>query len=673
MVLQSIRDKLTGIIAIFIFAILIIPFAFVGVSSYFTSDAVNAIAVVNDQEITISQFNSGFQNYRRRMQAQLGANFDPEAFDQAVVRRQFLDRMIDEELLAQVSVDAGLAVDNQRLADSIRNNEAFHVDGEFNVDVYQARLAAQGITPKQFEADMRDSMVMNQLPASIANSAITTNWELNDYARLSDEQRAFRAVIVPAFPEVPEDEAEAAAEEETDAEVEAEAADPEAGEVIADAMAEEDLIEEEAILAWYQAHQGDYMSREMVSIEYLELDAATLGGSVEPEEDVLIARFEEQKSRFVTPESRLASHILIEVDSAAPDVDIETARQQAEELSGRVRAGEDFAGLASEHSQDVGSASDGGDLGWVEPGFMVQAFEDGLYELSLENPVSDPVQTGFGWHVIYLREIRPAEGMTFTEARDILLAEYTTETDERRYLEQADRMVDIIYEDPTTLDAAAEELNLDVLEAGPFGRQGGDLGVSANMNVVDAAFSDLVLAQGVISDPVDLGVNHIALIRLKEHLPEAQLPLEEVRDQVVESVRRERAMEAASAAADELLASLTAGADIADLAESSGLELVEADVALRTSSELDARLREQVFLLQSPGDDGPARAVVELGDSYAVIQLDSVTQGELSEEDALRKQAYQRRISNSSASTETLGFVRMLREQSTIEVYEDRL
>jgi peptidyl-prolyl cis-trans isomerase D len=283
------------------------------------------------------------------------------------------------------------------------------------------------------------------------------------------------------------------------------------------------------------------------------------------------------------------------------------------------------------------------------------------------------VQTGFGWHVINLREIRAVEGMTFTEARDILLTEYKTETDERRFLEQADRLVDIIYEDPTTLDAAAEELNLEVLEAGPFGRQGGDLGVSANMNVVNAAFSDLVLAQGVISDPVDLGVNHIALIRLREHLPEAQLPLEDVRDQVVASVRRERAMEAAAASADELLASLAAGNEIAALAESSGLELVEAEAALRTSPEINAQLREQVFLLQGPGDDGPARAVVELAESYAVVQLDSVTRGELSEEDALRKQDYQRRIANASASTETLGFVRMLRDQSTIVVFEERL
>ena len=662
MVLQSIRDRLTGIIAIFIFAILIIPFAFVGVSSYFTSDAVNAVAVVNDQEITINQFNSGFQNYRRRMQAQLGSAFDPELFDQAIVRRQFLDQMINEELLVQVSAEAGLAVDDQRLALAIRDIEAFNVDGEFNTDVYQARLAAQGITPAQFEIDMRASMVSNQFPASISTSAITTNWEVNDYVRLMDQTRAFKAVVVPAFPQEPEEESEVL--------------DPETGEAVAEEIAEEiteeEPLDEAAILAWYEVHQGEYMSREMVIIEYLELDAATMGGELDVEEDALLARFEEQESRFITPESRLASHILIEVDSAAPEVDIETARELAGELSGRAHAGEDFAALASEYSQDIGSASEGGDLGWVEPGIMVQAFEDGLYELSIENPVSEPVQTGFGWHVIYLREIRPAEGMTFTEARDILLEEYKTEADERRFLEQADRMVDIIYEDPTTLDAAAEELGLDVLEAGPFGREGGELGVSANMNVVTASFSDLVLAQAVISDPVDLGLNHIVLIRLKEHLPEAQLPLEEVRDQVAESVRRERAMEAASLAADELLASLVAGADIVALAEESGLELVEAEAATRTAPEINAQLRDQVFLMHGPGEDGPARAVVELADGFAVIQLDSIVPGELAEEDALRKQAYNRRIANASASTETLGFMEMLRKQSTIQIYEDR-
>ena len=227
---------------------------------------------------------------------------------------------------------------------------------------------------------------------------------------------------------------------------------------------------------------------------------------------------------------------------------MDTARQVAEDLARRARDGEDFAELARENSQDIGSAAEGGDLGWIEPGYMVQAFEDAAYELTLEHPISEPVQTGFGWHVIELRDIRPAEGMSFTEARDILVNEYRAEADERRFLEQADRMVDIIYEDPTTLSAAAEELGLEVMEAGPFGRLGGE-GIAANPEVVSAAFSDLVLAQGSVSDPIDLGENHMVMIRLKEHLPEALMPLEEVRDRVVASVRRQQALDAASATA----------------------------------------------------------------------------------------------------------------------------
>jgi peptidyl-prolyl cis-trans isomerase D len=354
-------------------------------------------------------------------------------------------------------------------------------------------------------------------------------------------------------------------------------------------------------------------------------------------------------------------------------VDVESARQQAEDLAERARAGEDFAALAAEFSQDIGSAEGGGDLGWVEPGFMVQAFENGLYELNLENPVSDPVQTGFGWHVILLRDIRPAEGMSFTEARDILVEEITAEADERRFLEQADRLVDIIYEDPTTLDAAANELGLEVKVAGPFGRRGGDSGFAANMAVVNAAFSDLVLTQGVVSDPVALGENHIALIRLQEHLPEAQLPLADVREQVVEGVRKQRAMEAAAATAEELLANLAGGTTIEELALSSGLELVEAEAATRNDPAIEAELRANIFRMQAPGDSGPATAVLEMASGYAVVQLDSVKQGELSEEDAPRKAAYQRRIANASANTEILGFVKMLRAQSEIQVFEDRL
>ena len=677
MVLQSIRDRLHGIIAVFIFGILIIPFVFVGVNSYFTSDAVNSVAVVNEQQISVSDFNQSFQNYRRRMQSLMGTNFDAEQFDQAIIRRQHLDTMIDQELLAQVSVEAGLSVDSGRLAGAIREVAGFQVDGEFNVDVYQSRLASQGLTAQQFENNMRSQMIMGQLPTAISSSAISTGWELNDYVRMQEQKRAFKAILVPAQTSDPVGGEETA---ETDdvlvdsgaEQVEPDVANPAPEDTLAEAVIEESVIEEEAVVAWYESHPDDFRSVERVVIQYLELDAATMGGEITPNEEALLAEFEAQEARFITPEAREASHILIEIDSQAPEAELETARQQAEDLANRAIAGEDFAALAVEFSQDAGSAPQGGDLGWVEPGFMVQAFEDGLYELTLENPVSQPVQSGFGWHVIYLREIRPAEGMTFAEARPVLLAEYQEEEDERRFIEQADRLVDIIYEDPTTLEAAADELDLVVNEAGPFSRAGGE-GIAANSEAVKASFSDLVLLQGAVSDPVDVGENHLVMILLKEHLPEAVMALDEVRDQVVQSVRQQRAMEAAEARAEEFLALAVAGTDLSVIAADNGLEVLEAEAIMRDDAETRADLRKELFQMDVPGEGGPLTEILELSDGYAVVTLQSVSDGELLEEDVLKTQSFNRRLANSTASSETFGFLRMLRSQSEITIFEDRL
>jgi peptidyl-prolyl cis-trans isomerase D len=665
MVLQTIREKLTGILAGVFFAVLIIPFAFVGVNSYFTSDAVNSVAVVNEQEITINDFNQSFQNYRRRMQSIMGANFDAEQFDQAIVRREHLETMIDQELLAQLSMEAGLSVANDRLAMAIREIPGFQVDGVFNADVYQSRLSAQGRTPKQFENDMRAQIIMGQFPSSIATSAISTSWELDGYVSLQEQKRAFQAILVPAQP----DESEGMDSETGDPEVvdSTEEANIEAAETSV-----EEVIEEEAILAWYESHTDDYRSEERIIIEYLELDAATLGGDVAPDEGQLMALFEEQESRFISPETRLASHILIEVDSQAPELDVESARQEAEDLTVRARDGEDFITLARENSQDAGSAPDGGDLGWVEPGFMVKAFEDALYELTLEKPISEPVQTGFGWHIIYLRDVRPAEGMTFAEARPTILEEYQADKDERRFLEQADRLVDIIYEDPTTLDAAAVELGLEINQAGPFGRAGGD-GIAANSEVVKSSFSDLVMLQGVVSDPVDLAENHLVMILMKEHLPEALLPLEEVRGLVVQSVLGQRAMDAAQARANEILAQVNSGADLSVLGTENELELLADEAATRNSPAVRSDLLQDLFLMNAPGEDGPVNEVLKLSDGYAVVQLQSVTDGVLSEEDALKSQSYNRRISNATGSNEAYSFMRMLRSQSEVTVFEDRL
>jgi len=637
MVLQSIRERLTGVLAFTILGILVVPFALVGVNSYFTSSGENIVARVNDTEITTNDFNQSFSNYRRRMQSIMGAAYDPVQYDQLVVRRQHLDSLIDQELITQAAQSMGLDVDDATLAEEIRQIPAFQVDGQFNADVYQSRLLSQGMTPKQFQSEMRSQFVISELPRSIAEGSIATSVEIRDLVGLLDQTRSFDVVLVPA--------------------VELEPAP---------------VFDETEILAWYDSHTGDYQTEEQVIIEYIELDAATLPAGLPPDEDVLREQFEAQKARFISPEQREVSHILIEVPADASEAEVETARQKAEDLSKRARDGEDFATLAKEYSQDQGSAAAGGDLGWVESGVMVQAFENAMYELSPETPISDPVRTGFGWHVIQLRDIREATGMSYEEARPTLLKEYEDENAARAFLEQADRLVDLIYEDPTTLESAALVMGLPVNTVGPFSRSGGE-GVAASSEVVEAAFSDLVLLQGSVSDPINLDENHLVMIKLKEHLPVTVKPLDTVRDEIIATLTDNLANDNANIRANELLEALQNGdSDLETLATESGLEFVRQDAVKRNSVFPDAELVKAVFRLPAPLNDNAVDAVLPTANGFALVQLDAVVQGKLEDGNPLAQQ-YARVIANGNASLENSALMRQLRATAQVEVYEDRI
>ena len=638
MVLQSIRERLTGILAFAILGILIIPFALVGVNEYFTSSSGNNVARINETEITFNDFNQSFSDYRRRMQSIMGASYDPVQFDSLIVRRRHLDNLIDQELITQAAQSMGLDVDDETLAAEIRQISAFQIEGQFNADVYQSRLLSQGLTPKQFEREMRAQFVVNQLPRSIASSSVATPTELEEFVGLIAQNRTFTAVMIPA--ETPESPVE---------------------------------FSEEEITAWYESHSEDYQSEEQVIIEYVELDAASLPVGEAPEEDILREQFESQQARFISPEQRQVSHILIKVAADAGEADKETARQTAEDLSKRARDGEDFAALAMEYSDDQGSASAGGDLGWVESGVMVQAFENAMYELSMESPISGPVETGFGWHVIQLRDIRESTGMTFEEARMTLVQEYQDDSAARVFLEQADRLVDLIYEDPTTLESAALVLELPVNEAGPFPRTGGE-GVAANPDVAAASFSDLVLLQGSVSDPVNLDENRLVMIKLKEHLPVTLKPLADVRDEIITTLSDKLARENAEAKATELLAALqTAETDLETLATESGLEFGIHEEIKRNTSVPDTMLVQEVFRMQTPAAETTVQEVLPTSNGFAVVELNSVVRGSVEGDELLAAQQYARVIENGNASQETTAIMSQLRAAADIEVFEDRI
>ncbi len=632
--LQAIRERVTGVVAIFILGLLAIPFLFFGVESYIGGGVPqDAVATVGDDEISTSEFQTSFARFRAELRQEQGDAYDEIATNQPVVRRQHLEEMIDERLLRQHAESMGLSISATMLRDIIAQIPAFQIDGRFDPELYRQALRGSGRTPRGFERELREDLMVRMLPTSVSFSTIVTEAEIDRMLSLENETRQLDLIEIPVA-----------------------------------LFLDQVEVDDEAIAEFYEANQDDFLTTEQVSIRYVELDTVAMTRDLELSEEELRQRYQAASQRYLTPESRQASHILIET---GPERNEDQARALAQQVYEQALAGEPFADLAREFSDDPGSADAGGELGWIEPGDMVDEFENALYDLTFAGELSEPVRSPFGWHVIRLEEIREPEGMSFEEARPEIIAEFREREAETLYIELSDRLVDLVFADDSSLDPLAAELGLDIRQAEPFSRGGGE-GVAASQRVVQAAFSDLVLLDGSISDPIELDRNQLVVIQLEEHFPATPRPLDEVADDIRQRLIDSRARELARQQAQELKD---------QAAESSLAELAEADEVL-VFSEYEAmgrfdfqhgpELLAEVFRLPVP-DGEPGLHVLPHRGGYALVRLHAVRAGNPALASEQERNLMRQQIRFLQANEEVGGLLAYLRENTRIRVVEDRL
>ncbi|MEZ5465703.1 MAG: SurA N-terminal domain-containing protein [Lysobacteraceae bacterium] len=636
--LQKLREKTSGWIAIVILGLLMIPFLFFGVENYFNAQTATYVAKVGDEEISQEEFQQRFQEYRMQMRRMLGERFDSRQFEQPTIKRQFLDRLIEEKLLIQQAAKTGVVVTPAQLQKEILGMEAFQVAGQFDQDRYVALLRNQSMSPASFEERLGKEMAVQAVTGEIQRSGIATGGYLDSYLSLRDQKRSFHYLML----------------------------EPPALDSVVDVSAEE-------LQAYYDAHPDAFTREESVSLEYLQMSPANVDVPVTVSEETLRERYEEQSARFVDPESRLASHILVSVPADADADAVRAAQEKAQAIADAARQdGADFAELAKKDSDDFGSKATGGDIGWIEKGITDPAFEDALFAMEA-GAVSDPVKGSDGWHVIQLREVREGQAKPFEEVRAELEKEYLDGERERQFNDQGGRLVDTIYRDPTTLNTASSELGLDVQSTGFFDRNGGD-GIAAYPAVVDAAFSESVLAQGNVSDPINLPDGSLVAIRVKEHKAATVTPFEDVRDRVETLVKEERIAGQARTAADAALAEAKAGKALSEMAEARELELQKGDAVTRGAVNLDRELITRVFELPHPVEGQSEVGMAELsGNRYALIQLESVTDGDPASIGADVRSALSEQLAGALGGVEARAYVDALRAGADIKVAEDRL
>jgi len=622
--LQSLRDRMSGVVAWFIVGLLIIPFAFFGIDQFTTRNANPEVASVGDTDITLREFRNAYNQRYQRLVQMLGENFDPSTLDRGVMRQAVLEDMIQQEARLQYAQANGWRVSDKALMQFLQEVPAFQRDGQFSAEAYRELLAQQGMNPQRYELQLREGLRAEQLRNAVVNSAFVVPEEVARAQAVRDQQRSFASVRVPASRFLGQIE-----------------------------------VEDAALQAAYESNRDAYRVPERVKLAYIELDRDSIADDQpEPGEAVLKRLYEsESKVRFSSPERRQVRHILAEG---------ENARDRIEEAAQRIEEGASFAEVAETVSDDSGSAEDGGSLGWIERGDMVPAFEEVAFSLPPDS-LSEPVESEFGWHLIRVDAVEEASTKAFDtpEVQQQLLRMYREREADVAFREALEQVERIAFEQAASLEPAADAAGLEVKTTDMLTRGSGQ-GLLSNPEVSQAAFSDAVSA-GENSRPLELSPGRVVVIRQREHEPARVRPLEEVRDKVAADVRADRARQKAREMAEAIVEAVESGGSLTDAAASRDLEPQVAEKVGRGSNDWDRRILSTVFALPRPGavDSVPVRTV-DLGEEgIAVVLLQDVHVPDDATADEGSQGTLTRRIQGRAAGVEFAGL-----EQHIIESIE---
>jgi peptidyl-prolyl cis-trans isomerase D len=625
--LQTIHDKLKGWLAGVVLGAVGLVFVFWGIN--WTLSAPNYAAKVNGTEISSNEVRQSYQQQLAQVERQANAPLD-EA-QRIEIKKRVLDQFVSSEALVSRADDLGYRVSDQDLLNAMAEVPAFQVNGKFDKAHAVAVLRAQGRSIAEIEALFRRDVKLRQLDTALSASSFVTSSELSRLRSLTRQQRELAWLTLPA--------AKYAAEATPD---------------------------EAAVKAYYDAHKAEYMTPETVNLRDVEISLADLESKVNVDDAQLKAYFEEQKTktpeRFTQPEQRRVRHILIQAADPKEDA---AAKAKADALLKRAQSGEDFSKLAKENSQDLGSAQQGGDLGWSDRKVWVAPFADAAFSMK-EGEIRGPVKTQFGYHILKLDGIQPATVKTFEQSRNDLETEYRRNEAERLFNAAQDQLADAALQNTTDIDVVARKAGLTVHDVPDFSRTGGGGDLGKTPAVLEAAFSQDVL-DGRLSPIIEVEKGRGVVLRATDHKMPQQKPLETVRDAVVAAWKKQRGTELALAAAVDAARRLKEGESWDAVAKSLGVAAQPPKFVGRAEQAVPVEIRRDAFNEAKPADR-PNYSSVPLDSGDAAVLAFSAVREDPSGDPKLEDAQLKREFAQQAASAEAEGYAAAARADAKVVI-----
>lgn len=564
-------------------ALIILPFAFFGVDSYLGGvNSGDDVAKIGDVKITQQQFQQALRDQSERLRTQLGEQFDAKLLDAPEARTAIIDDLVNQRLLMIEANKKGLFVGNDAIRQTIGSIDAFKIDGKFSSERYEAALRAQGMTPASFEAQLRQDLTLQQLAGAIGQSGVLAHTVSDRMLALQTEKREVMELRLGL-----------------------------------DSYLDKVKLADGAARKFYDENSKQFELPEQARAEYVVLSMETIGAQLAVTEAEIKSWYDGHKAQFQQAEERRASHILIASEKLGKD----KAKARAEEVLKEVRKNPaDFADLAKKNSDDPGSASKGGDLGFFGHGMMVKPFEDATLALK-EGEISGVVESDFGFHIIKLTGIHAAKEKPLSEVRGQIEEELKKAAASRKFAEAAEAFSNTVYEQPDSLKPVAEKFNLSVKQSDWLARQANPAnGPLGNAKLLAALFSDDSIKNKRNTEAVEIAANTLVAGRLIDYKPAALQPFDGVKSTIETMLKRQEAQALAKKDGEARLEALKKGED--KLSWSAAKSVSRIDSRLIPPAAVPAVFRMDTAKL-------PAYAGVELpGSGYALFKLSKVNAGE---------------------------------------------
>ncbi|WP_175753814.1 SurA N-terminal domain-containing protein [Burkholderia ambifaria] len=607
---------------------------FVGIQGFrgFFDDSAN-VAAVNGHKITRVEFDGAFRQQIDQARQALGGQFDIKAFDTPEHRKQVLDGLIQQRVLADETQRLHLTASDNAVRDALMSDPMIaslkKPDGSIDVERYAQLLSFQGMTPEQYQERVRYSLALQQIPASIVASAFTPKGPAQRLSELAAQQREVQALVLKTSDY-------AAKVQPTDAQ----------------------------LTAYYDAHKQSFATPETATIQYLVYSPAAAAASAQPTDADIKKFYDDNPTHFRSEAQVRVSHIFIAAASDASAADKAAAKTKAEQLLADVKAHPDqFAQIAQKNSQDAPSAAKGGDLGFITRGSTAggKAFDDAAFALK-QGDVSGVVQSDLGFHILKATEVKPSVVKPFADVKDQIAVQLKQQYAAKAFTDNAEGFTSTVYEKAKTLQPAADKYKLTIQTATVMPTPNPQLPPTSPLNnpkFLAAVFASDSVKSRNNTQAIDVGNNTLISARVTDYKPAAVPALDTIKDAVRQKVVAEQAA---------ALAKKDGAAKLAELQKSKsadGFTPVQ-KVSRMQSQGLTPAALSAVYKVDAK--TLPAYVGVDLGaDGYAIYRVNAVILGTAVDPQQLA--AAQQQMAQVEAQSEGEAYLAALRDRSKVKLY----